>query len=161
MKDILELYDRPPNRINIKTTLESPDMKYSLRRGKDEFRDMFFSNENIDNIKNVLIYNVYKQTNIILNKKSQSNINLFNEMEDIYDNYSKHPQIITDDMSPAQKRDLLATYKMQIDDLNTIVINKMFPSMVLEVNTQIDYLDYVYTKNKKYYPEASKGRRSD
>lgn len=160
MKDIFSYYDVVPKRLDfLKMTIEDPNLTYK-KRGQDAFRDMFFSNQNIDNIKNVIVYKVYQKTNLVINKESQSNANLFMEMEFIYDIYSKHPQLITEELSESEKKDLMASYQQQIEYLNNVVINRIYPNVVLEVSTQIDYNDYTFTKNKQFIPEVSKGRRN-
>jgi hypothetical protein len=106
--------------------------------GETLLTSLFFSKLNILNIQNVIKFNVHKETNYIIDKQSMNELMII--MRAVFLEYSRHPKLITPDMSQNEKDILLMKYKMEVSRLNTIVINQVVPNIVSQLQQYIDYL---------------------
>lgn len=84
---------------------------------------LFFSNQNINSIQNVLRYRVFKETNFKIGRQSDLNLKII--MRSIFLQYSKN---------------LEYNYKEQIERLNDIVFDEVTPKLVNEVTQYLLYL---------------------
>jgi hypothetical protein len=120
--------------------------------------DMLLSDENIKNIKNVLIYNAFKQTNLILNKDHQSNLDIANELiytyKQLTNPHQKFSEILDDKV---QKID----YTTIIDKINQIVIKNLTIQIIGEVEFFVNNLNVNYAKNGRRIDSIQNSKSSN
>lgn len=104
---------------------------YSGIHSKNIVNQLFFSQKNIDNIQKLIRYTIYKQTNFIIGKQSQTELLII--MRSIYLQYSKNP-VIT---NISNQKNILT---QEINNLNKIIVNFIAPNIVNEVQQYLDYL---------------------
>ena len=106
--------------------------------GETPLTFLFFSDKNINNIQNILRYNVNKETGYVID--NQSNTELMIVMRSIFLEYSLHPKLIDEKMSSEERRELLVKYTMEVERLNHIVINATLPKVISQIQQYVDYL---------------------
>jgi hypothetical protein len=99
---------------------------------------LFFSKKNIDNIQDILKFVVHRETNYIIDNQSVNELLIV--MRAIFLEYSLHPKLITDTMSDKERSELLKKYTIEVERLNTIVINQVVPKIVSQIQQYMDYL---------------------
>jgi hypothetical protein len=106
--------------------------------GETPLTNLFFSEQNIKNLQNVIRLIVHKETGYVVDE--QSNNELMIIMRSIFLEYSRHPKLLTKDMSNEEQRMLLQKYKSEVQRLNDIVINAVIPKIVSNLQQYLDYL---------------------
>lgn len=109
--------------------------------------DLFFSQQNIQNVQNVIRYLVYQNTDEIIDKQSTNELLIV--MRATYLEYSSHPAIIKAEMSSQEKQKILLEYKKEVDRLNQIVFNHIVPKLVSQLQQYLDYLRDVSQQPKQ------------
>ncbi len=146
--DIKQYYLTPPKKdFFMNTNIEKTPVLGLKRREKSLLVDLFFSDENVKNIKNMIIYDIYKMTGLVMDKDFQSNINLFQQMDYIYDVFNIHPRHIVDTMTKSEREEELKKYTRQVDRLNKLTVNDIFPDILAYVNGYILYTNRLYKIN--------------
>lgn len=118
----------------------------NLKCNNKDFFELYFSNENIQNIQNRLRYGVYLKSKkrFIIPEQSIRELGLI--MESMYYQYSKKPKN-------------KSMYKKEIEYLNDLVLEYSIPSTLTAVESQHSFLnlisrdvipsyEYEYTSNK-------------
>ena len=96
--------------------------------GDSNLDNIFFSNENIDNINNKLILEVYNITNKKFKIAKQSNETLIIVMRYVFINHAKH---------------LPYNIKEQVNQLNLLVLKEIVPNVITNITQKVDYLSYI------------------
>jgi hypothetical protein len=122
---------------------------------------LFFSKKNIDNIQNVIKEKVFQKTNKVVDNQ---NINeLLIVMRSIYLEYSAHPPMITNKLTDDVKVQVLKMYTKEVERLNGLVIDYVFPKVLSGLQQYIAYLrdasSQPYQKNQPDSSDNVKGQR--
>jgi hypothetical protein len=99
---------------------------------------LFFSKKNVQNIQNIIKHKVYKSTNKIID--DQNTTELLVIMRSIYLEYSAHPPILKDDMDEKTKKQILVMYTNEVQRLNGLVIDYVYPTVLSGLQQYIMYL---------------------
>jgi hypothetical protein len=99
---------------------------------------LFFSEKNIDNIQNLIKFVVHRETKYVIDNQSMNELLII--MRAVFLEYSRHPKLITEDMSKKERNELLKQYSQEVERLNTIVINQIVPKIISQLQQYIDYL---------------------
>jgi hypothetical protein len=102
------------------------------------FARLFYSPQNKQKILELLRFLVYKNMGDVIDHQPEDALTPI--MREIYFNFSKHPIDITTDMNPEQKNYLIAQYKREIIRLNEIVIRRILPMTLSNLQQFKDYL---------------------
>lgn len=100
---------------------------------------MFFSEQNIKNIQNILRLLTFKETNYVISDQSVTELLII--MRSIFLEYSAHPPLLDKQMSKADKDKVLMMYRDEVSRLNDIVINYVVPKVVSQIQQYISYLE--------------------
>ena len=106
--------------------------------GETPLTFLFFSDKNIENIQNILRYNVYKETKYIIDNQSTNELMII--MRSLFLEYSAHPKLLDESMSDDEKRQLLEKYTIEVARLNKIVVDAILPKVVSQIQQYVDYL---------------------
>lgn len=106
--------------------------------GETPLTFLFFSDKNIQNIQNILRYNVYKQTKYTIDNQSTNELMII--MRSMFLEYSAHPKLLDESMSDDEKRELLKKYTIEVARLNKIVIDAILPKVISQIQQYVDYL---------------------
>ena len=106
--------------------------------GETPITFLFFSDKNIENIQNILRYNVYKETKYIIDNQSTNELMII--MRSLFLEYSAHPKLLDESMSDDEKRLLLEKYTIEVARLNKIVVDAILPKVVSQIQQYVDYL---------------------
>ena len=106
--------------------------------GETPLTFLFFSDKNIENIQNILRYNVYKETKYIIDNQSTNELMII--MRSLFLEYSAHPKLLDESMSDDEKRLLLEKYTIEVARLNKIVVDAILPKVVSQIQQYVDYL---------------------
>lgn len=160
--DIRQYYLTPPkNDFFINTNIEKSPVLGLKKREKSLLVDLFFSDENVKNIKNIIIYDIYKMTGLVMDKDFQSNINLFQQMDYIYDVFNMHPKHITESMTKEEIQSELKKYTKEVDRLNKLTVNDIFPDILAYVNGYILYTNRLYKVNVIDFKPENTNKKSE
>lgn len=99
---------------------------------------LYFSQQNVDNIQNLIRMLVYKHTKEVID--NQSNTELLVVMRSTFLAFSKHPQLLDESMSVDVKKKLLLQYTDEVDRLNQLVIDSTVPVIVSQLQQYLVYL---------------------
>lgn len=113
---------------------------------------LFYSQENIDKFQGMLRYLVHKNTKEVIDLQPVDAIKSY--MTSIYDTYARHPIDITPDMTPEQKDYLIKSYKSEIIRLNELLMRKILPLTVSNLQQFKDYIKEV--EQGQLIPEYAK-----
>jgi hypothetical protein len=106
--------------------------------GNTLLTDLFFSEQNISNIQNLIRLLVHKETNYIIDNQSVTELLVI--MRSIFLEYHAHPPLINNTMSNQQKQELYKKYTNEVSRLNEIVLNQVVPKVVSQLQQYLDYL---------------------
>lgn len=106
--------------------------------GETLLTEMFFSERNINNLQNVIRFVVNKETGYVIDNQSYNE--LLTIMRSIFLEYSAHPKLLTDDLSPIEKTALLQKYTSEVTRLNGIVVSDVVPRVASQMQQYLDYL---------------------
>lgn len=122
---------------------------------------LFFSKKNIENIQNVIKQKVFEKTNKVVDKQNPTELMVI--MRSIYLEYSSHPPMLTDKLNDEQKVQILKMYTNEIQRLNSLVIDYVFPNVLSGLQQYIAYLrdasSQPYQKNQPDSGDNVKGTR--
>lgn len=122
---------------------------------------LYFSKENVNNIQNVVKYNIFKQTNKIID--SQNTTELLIIMRSVYLEHSAHPPIIHDEMDEQLKSELIKLYTAEVQRLNQLVIDYVYPNVLSQLQQYVSYLrdasSQPYQQNQPTSSDNVKGQR--
>jgi hypothetical protein len=99
---------------------------------------LFFSEQNILNIQNLIKFNVNKEIGYVIDNQSMAELLII--MRAIFLEYSFHPELLKEDMPKEKKDELLVKYTNEVDRLNKIVIDQIVPKLISQIQQYIDYL---------------------
>uniref|UniRef100_A0A6C0H7H1 Minor capsid protein P8 central region domain-containing protein n=1 Tax=viral metagenome TaxID=1070528 RepID=A0A6C0H7H1_9ZZZZ len=99
---------------------------------------LFFSEQNIQNIQNIIRMLVYKEMNQVIDNQSTNELLVI--MRSIFLEYSAHPPLIDAGTPEDQKQKLFGMYTREVSRLNEIVINEIVPKIVSQLQQYLDYL---------------------
>lgn len=99
---------------------------------------LFFSEDNITNIQNLIRMTVYKEMKKVVD--NQSNTDLMVIMRSIFLAYSEHPKLINESMSEKERKHLLVLYTNEVDRLNQLVVNECVPLVISQLQQYLTYL---------------------
>jgi hypothetical protein len=106
--------------------------------GETPLTFLFFSDKNIQNIQNILRYNVYKQMKYTIDNQSTNELMII--MRSLFLEYSAHPKLLDESMSEDEKRKLLEKYTIEVARLNKIVVDSTLPKVISQIQQYVDYL---------------------
>ena len=89
------------------------------------FSMLYFSRTNINEVQGRLKTAVYQSSNFSIGP--QDEIELVNVMKDIYVNYGRPPLLLKD-------------YRNSLNDLNTLVVEKLTPNVISNIKQYLQYL---------------------
>ena len=115
--------------------------------GETPLTFLFFSEKNVNNIQNLLRYIVNKEYNMVIDNQSVNELMIV--MRSIFLEYSNHPKLINEEMSPEEISQLLPKYTAEVARLNEIVVNELVPKIVSRIQAYIDYLRDAGTQPKQ------------
>ena len=61
-------------------------------------------------------------------------------MRALFLEYSLHPKLITEEMSPKERNELLQKYTAEVARLNMIIVNQVVPKIISQIQQYVDYL---------------------
>jgi hypothetical protein len=99
---------------------------------------LFFSDENIRNIQNLIKFVVHKESGYTVD--DQSTNELLVVMRSLFLEYSRHPQLIDESMPQDMKQKLYKAYTAEVARLNDILINEIVPKIISQIHQYLDYL---------------------
>lgn len=99
---------------------------------------LFFSEDNINNIQNLIRMKVFKEMKQVID--NQSNIELMVIMRSIFLAFSEHPKLIDPSMSEKERNRLLISYTNEVNRLNQLVVNECVPLVVSQLQQYVTYL---------------------
>lgn len=120
--------------------LSVSNTKYLFRGlyGETLLTFLFFSDKNVRNIQNLIRFVIYKQTEYTVDDQSINELLII--MRSIFLEYSAHPKLIEENMSPQEKIILMQKYTKEVERLNDIVVNAVVPKVVSQMIQYINYL---------------------
>jgi hypothetical protein len=132
-----------PGRHNFTTDdhkIAESNTKYLFKNlyGETLLTYLFFSDKNIQNIQNVMKLLVFKEYNYIIDDQSVNELMII--MRSIFLEYSAHPPLIDESMTPEEKARLQLMYKAEVARLNEIVISTVVPRVISQLQGYLDYL---------------------
>ena len=110
--------------------------------GETPLTFLFFSDKNIQNIQNILRYNVYKQTNYTIDNQSTNELMII--MRSLFLEYSAHTKLLDEYMSDDERRELLEKYTIEVARLNKIVIDAVLPKVISQIQLCIFLIIFVF-----------------
>lgn len=117
---------------------------------------LFFSEENIKNIQNVIKMLVFKETQQVIDNQDLNNLLVV--MRSTYIEYHQHPDVIPETATALEKVELLKAYTTEVSRLNEIVINDITPRILSGL---VGYLGYLKDSSRVPIPnERSKNVNS-
>lgn len=118
--------------------------KESLKgiHGGNLFTKMFYSQKNINNIQNVIIYNVHKHTGDIISRQHDNELLIV--MRSSYLQHSVNP-IVNDLKDPNQR----TAMQNEINRLNAIVLDYIVPDIVSQI---LQYKRYLVDITQNHVP---------
>jgi hypothetical protein len=99
---------------------------------------LYFSKKNVENIQNVIKYKVYQKTNKVVDSQNTSELLII--MRSIYLEYSSHPPILNDKMPYDTKVQVIKMYTDEVERLNQMVIDYVYPNVLSGLQQYISYL---------------------
>lgn len=106
--------------------------------GETPLTFLFFSEQNVNNLQDVIRYLIYKETKRVIDK--QNNNDLLIIMRSIFLEYHRHP-LLFDENTPQEQIDkLLIEYTAEVSRLNELVINDVVPRCLTGLQQYLDYL---------------------
>jgi hypothetical protein len=122
------------------TLLAGSNTKYMFKNlyGETPLTFLYFSDKNVKNIQNLIRYLVSKE--IGQNIDEQNNTELLIIMRSIFLEYSQHPELLDETMSPERRAAVLKLYTNEVDRLNQLVVNETVPRVISGVQQYLDYL---------------------
>ena len=103
------------------------------------FTDTFFSSENVRNIQNLLKFLVSKNMNKVID--DQAEYEILTVMKYVYLTFAQHPAPFSSEMSVQEQDSLKIQYTEEIKRLNELVIRKILPKLMSQVNQHLTYVD--------------------
>lgn len=97
------------------------------------FSELYYSQKNIDNLQNMIIHSVFKQTNDTISRQHDNELLIV--MRSTYLQHSKNPVI--EDLNDQKQVKIL---KEEISRLNNIVLNYIIPDIVSQI---LQYKRYI------------------
>jgi len=123
---------------------------------------LYFSKQNVENIQNVIKYKVYKETGKVIDDQSQSEIVII--MRSIYFEYNNHPPILNINMNSQLKNKIIQMNTMEVQRLNQLVIDYIYPNVLSGLEQYICYLKDAstvpYQKNQPNSMDNVTGQRA-
>lgn len=119
--------------------LEKSNTRFLFRKiPETQLTLLFFSEKNINNLQNLLKFNVFKQTKQLIDNQSTNELLIV--MRSIFLQYSLHPKLLDKNMSPSEKKELLVKYTLEVQRLNDIVISDILPKLKSQIEQYVFYL---------------------
>jgi hypothetical protein len=120
--------------------ISGSNTKYLFKNlyGETPLTFLFFSRDNINNIQNLIRYLVHKEVGQTIDKQNVTELMVI--MRSIFLEYSQHPPLIDEAMSPEYRAALLKVYTKEVDRLNQLVINETVPKIISGLQAYLDYL---------------------
>ena len=106
--------------------------------GETPLTFLYFSDKNVKNIQNLIKYVVHKE--IGQNIDDQDTRELIVIMRSIFLEYSEHPVLLDETMSPEKRAAVLKLYTNEVDRLNQLVVNETVPKVISQLQQYLDYL---------------------
>lgn len=99
---------------------------------------LFFSEQNVNNLQDVIRYLIYKETKRVIDKQNYNDLIIV--MRSIYLQYHRHP-LLFDENTPQEQIDkLLIDYTAEVSRLNELVINDVVPRVLSALQQYLYYL---------------------
>jgi hypothetical protein len=99
---------------------------------------LFFSEQNIRNVQNLIKMVVHRETKYVVDDQSMNELLII--MRAVFLEYSLHPKLIDENMSKQERDELLKLYTKEVERLNLILINQIVPKIISSLQQYIDYL---------------------
>ena len=106
--------------------------------GETPLTFLFFSEENINNIQNLIKLVVFKNTGQVIDKQSVVDLQII--LRSIFLSYSEHPLLFDPLMSPQEIAALKIQYTNEVARLNELCIAEIVPRVVSGLQQYISYL---------------------
>ncbi len=107
--------------------------------GETLLTQMFFSDTNINNIQNLVRLLTYRESKYVISDQSVTELLII--MRSIFLEYSAHPPLLNNKMTPSERKQVLKMYRDEVSRLNEIVINYVVPKVVSQLQQYITYLE--------------------
>jgi hypothetical protein len=101
------------------------------------FTRLFYSQENILNIQQLLKYSVYNQSGYAIDRQKETI--LLQLMKGVLDNYGHIPNEFTGNETQYEYRILASFYKDEINKLNNILVQELTPQIISSIKSQMLY----------------------
>ena len=98
----------------------------------------FFSGTNIQNIQDLLKFNVHKKTNLVIDNQSVEELMIV--MRYIYLQYGKHPEYFKKGIPIKNQPELRKKYTDELSRLNELTLKYILPKLVKEIQAHYNYL---------------------
>jgi hypothetical protein len=105
----------------------------------------YFSNKNINNLQNLLRYNIYQEIKMVVDKQSRDE--LVAVMQSIYIMNARHPQLPQKRFTKALQKE----YTMELLRLNEITIRRMLPHVISAIQQHVDYIRDITNPASRMY----------
>lgn len=112
---------------------------------------LFFSEKNINNIQDLLRFNVYKMMNKVIDKQSPTELLII--MRSVFLEYHQHPPLFNPNMTQKQIDELKQMYITEVSRLNQLVLDTILPLTVSSLQQYLDYLRDI-SKNPEPIPRS-------
>lgn len=99
---------------------------------------MFFSEQNIQSIQNIIRFLVHKHSNVVIDNQSRQELLII--MRSVYLEYSSHPPIIDSNSPVEEKLKLTPKYTAEVGRLNEITVNQIVPRILSGLQQYLDYI---------------------
>ena len=106
--------------------------------GETPLTFLFFSEQNVNNIQNVIRYLVYKETLKVIDRQNSTELLVI--MRSIFLEYSRHPKLIDPNMDIETIEKLKKEYTKEVERLNELVINETVPRVLSALQQYMSYL---------------------
>lgn len=114
--------------------------KYMFRNlwGETLLTYLFFSDENVKNIQNLIRLAIHKEFNYVIDNQSVNELLIV--MRAIFLEYSAHPPLPKANITEQEKQELYKKYTKEVNRLNKIVIDDVVPRVATQLQQYLDYL---------------------
>jgi hypothetical protein len=106
--------------------------------GETPLTFLYFSDKNVKNIQNLIRYIVSKEIGQNIDEQNVTELMII--MRSIFLEYSQHPPLIDEKMTPERRVAILKLYTNEVDRLNQLVVNESVPKIISQIQAYLDYL---------------------
>ena len=131
-------YFLTPDQDNYKKNISNTSSVFKNLHGETLLTWLFFSNENLHQIQNVIKLLVFKYTNKIIDNQSKEELLII--MRSIYLEYFHQPIDYNETLDEQTKKVAITQTQIEVKRLNELVINEIIPKIISELQQYFDYI---------------------